>query len=112
MEHISWIPIILSGVGAVISFTAVIFVAIIGFLVRYVLANFEHRVRMLEQKAEKYAEHMASSTTQTQAETDALKELRGELGSVRERLDNMERGIAELTGLLRAQSITRMPDHD
>jgi hypothetical protein len=95
-----WLPIVLSGAGATVSFFTMICVAIIGWLVKYVLSSTDRRIVSLEGKTESHANHIATQTTQTVAEQKALEDLRGDIGEMRTRFETLSPQIATLPGTM------------
>lgn len=95
-----WLPIILSGVGATLSFFTMLCVAIIGWLAKYVMSSFERRIVSLETKTDAHAKHIASATTQTESEAKSMGELRKEFGELRDRFDLLSTQIANMLGTM------------
>ena len=95
-----WLPIVLSAAGATVSFFTMLCVAVIGWLVKYVLASTDRRIVELEKKADAHSEHIASATTQTEAEQKALSEIRADFGVMRDRFEQLANQIATLLGAM------------
>lgn len=92
----SWVPLVLSISGALISFMAALCVAIIAWLVKYVLGNSERRILQLEVKAEGHDKYIASATTQTVSEQQAIARIDEALESIRTKFDTFIADVAEL----------------
>ncbi len=78
-----WFPLALSVAGAVVSFGTMLCVAVIGWLVKYVMQNTERRLIQLEQKTEVHAGNLATAAATTVAEQQTLGELRDEIRELR-----------------------------
>ncbi len=102
-----WLPIVLSAAGATVSFFTMICVAIIGWLVKYVLTSTDRRIVDLEKNTAAHSQHIASATTQTEAEAKALAEIRQDFGAMRDRFEQLSGQIATLLGTMQPKRPTR-----
>ncbi len=95
-----WIPLVLSGAAAIVSGVAVVCVAIIGWLIRYVFTSVDRRVVDLEKKTGEHASHIAGAVAQSVAEEKIIKEMSGMINDMREKVEALTNQIAVLVGSL------------
>lgn len=100
----SWFSVAVSAVAGLISLLTMLVVTLIGWFVRYVLANTDRRLIQLEQKTESHAKHVASQETQTAQEREAITALRSDVGDMRKKFDELASKLIELTAFLKQRS--------
>lgn len=91
-----WVPLIISLGAALLSGFTGVCMAVIAYLVRYVMTSTDRRIVSLETKAEAHDKHIASATTQTASEQIALTELRTMVSDMREKIEDLGSQIAVL----------------
>lgn len=101
MMDTSWLPVIVSGAGAIVSFVTMLSVGIIAWLVKYVLANTERRIVQLETKTENHSTQIATAAAQTVSEQEAITGMRSDIGDLRSKFETFIKEIADLMATIR-----------
>ncbi len=91
-----WVPLLISLGAALLSGFTGVCMAVIAYLVRYVMTSTDRRIVSLESKTEAHDRHIASATTQTASEQIALTDLRSMVSDMRSRIEELSNQISVL----------------
>lgn len=110
----SWAPVV-SAAGAIVSALSFVAIGVIGWLVKYVLANTERRIAALESKVDDHDRKISTASAHTDAErreiaglVASIEELRRTMANdasrVGDRISDLSNAVAKLTGEIRRKS--------